>query len=94
MLIPRFRKISPKLPNFSIVGAAKCGTTAVAEYCEQHPQIFMSNIKEPKFISSHFLDFPLRGPGDDFVEAFTIKKYEEYAHLFRKAHSVDKAISR
>jgi hypothetical protein len=75
-----------RLPNFLIVGAAKAGTTAIASFLEQHPDIYMSMIKEPKFISSHFLDFPLKGPGDDFVEAFTVKKLEEYHELFRNVH--------
>ncbi len=73
-----------RLPNFLIVGAAKAGTTSIAEYLEQHPRVFMSPIKEPKFISSHFLTYPLKGPGDDFVEAFTIKTLQEYQELFRK----------
>ncbi len=74
-----------RLPNFLIVGAAKAGTTSVAGYLDQHPQIYMSPIKEPKYISSHFLKFPLKGPGDDFVEAFTIKNHYDYLQLFRWA---------
>jgi hypothetical protein len=38
-----------KLPNFFIVGAPKCGTTALYSYLRQHPQIFMSPHKEPTF---------------------------------------------
>lgn len=74
-----------KRPNFLIVGAAKCGTTAVSSYLSQHPQVYLSPIKEPKFISSHFLDFPLKGNGDDFVESFTVKDIKEYRSLFRNA---------
>jgi len=33
-------------PNFFIVGAPKCGTTSMYEYLQQHPNIFMSYIKE------------------------------------------------
>jgi len=28
-------------PNFLIVGAAKAGTTSVARYLDQHPDIFL-----------------------------------------------------
>jgi hypothetical protein len=35
------------LPNFFIVGAAKSGTTSLYQYLKQHPQIFMSEVKEP-----------------------------------------------
>ena len=34
-------------PNFFIVGAPKCGTTALARYLSEHPAVFMSNPKEP-----------------------------------------------
>ncbi len=39
-------------PNFFIVGAPKCGTTAMYEYLRQHPDIFMSEVKEPHFFAS------------------------------------------
>lgn len=35
-------------PNFFIVGAPKCGTTALRDYLAQHPEIFMAN-GEPAF---------------------------------------------
>jgi len=39
-------------PNFFIAGAAKCGTTAMHEYLSGHPEIFMSDHKEPHFFGS------------------------------------------
>lgn len=43
-------------PNFFIVGAAKCGTSSIANYIGQHPDIFISPIKEPYYFvsQSHF----------------------------------------
>jgi hypothetical protein len=41
-----------KGPNFFIVGAPKCGTTSLAEYLKQHPEIFMSEPKEPHFFGT------------------------------------------
>ena len=38
------------LPNLLIVGAAKSGTTSLHNYLKQHPDIFMSNHKEPHFL--------------------------------------------
>lgn len=35
------------IPNFFIVGAAKAGTTSLYHYLSQHPDIFMSPVKEP-----------------------------------------------
>jgi hypothetical protein len=37
------------LPNFIIVGAKKVATTSIYEYMKQHPQIYLSPIKETKF---------------------------------------------
>ena len=52
------------LPNFLIVGAAKAGTTSVYEYLKQHPNIFMSNIKEPYFFTFVGKKPNFRGPFD------------------------------
>lgn len=38
-------------PNVFIVGAAKAGTTSLYAYLKQHPQVFMSPVKEPHFFS-------------------------------------------
>ncbi len=36
-----------KKPNFFIIGAPKCGTTSLAAWLGEHPQIYMSPVKEP-----------------------------------------------
>lgn len=41
-------------PNLFIVGAPKCGTTALFTYLSRHPQVFMSHIKEPYFFATDF----------------------------------------
>ena len=40
------------LPNFFIVGAPKAGTTSLYHHLDQHPQIYMSPLKEPCYFSS------------------------------------------
>jgi len=37
------------LPNFLIVGAAKAGTTSLYHYFRQHPDVYMSPVKEPRY---------------------------------------------
>jgi Sulfotransferase domain. len=37
------------LPNFLLIGAAKSGTTSLFYYLKQHPDIYMSPIKEPAY---------------------------------------------
>jgi len=75
------------LPNFLIAGTAKCGTSSLHNYLAQHPQIFMSKAKEPRFITSQFTPFPLNGPGDHKVERWYIKRYDDYAKLFENANN-------
>lgn len=39
-------------PNFFIIGAPKCGTTSLAAYLADHPNVYMSPIKEPHFFNT------------------------------------------
>ena len=38
-----------RLPNWFILGAARCGTTTLWHALNRHPQIFLSPVKEPSF---------------------------------------------
>lgn len=40
------------LPSFFIVGAPKAGTTSLYSYLDQHPEIYMSPIKEPSYFAA------------------------------------------
>jgi hypothetical protein len=40
-----------RMPNLFIIGAAKAGTTTLYDYLIQHPQVFLSRVKEPMFFS-------------------------------------------
>ena len=63
-------------PNFFIVGAPKCGTTAMYDYLDQHPNVYMCPLKEPYFF------------GSDFSGAVSDKfrmSMEEYIALFKGA---------
>lgn len=71
------------LPDFLIVGAAKSGTTALAKYLAQHPQIFIPRRKECRFFSNLKGDF--KGPGDDEINKSIIKSLDEYSRLFEEA---------
>lgn len=43
--------VDPRLPNFFILGAAKAGTTSLYRYMQEHPEIYLSSVKEPQFFS-------------------------------------------
>ncbi len=43
---------TPKLPNFILAGAGESGTTSLYSYLKQHPQVYMSPVKEPNFFAA------------------------------------------
>ena len=52
-------------PDFLIIGAPKAGTTALHAALAQHPEVFVSNPKEPKYWLCDDAPPPAwRGPGD------------------------------
>jgi Sulfotransferase family len=53
------------MPNFLVIGAGKSGTTSLYHYLKQHPEIYMSPIKEPKFFALEGKTPDFRGPGDE-----------------------------
>jgi hypothetical protein len=61
------------LPDFFIVGAFKCGTTALYEYLRQHPQVFMPFHKEPLYF------------GDDLTRRYGRMARQQYEALFADA---------
>jgi len=63
-----------KLPNFFIVGAAKAGTTFLYYFLKQHPQIYMSPLKEPHYFS----DIHIK----EKIEKRYIYKRKDYLALF------------
>lgn len=51
-------KNTHKIPNFFIVGAPRCGTTAMYEYLRQHPDVFMPRLKEPHYFGRDLVRTP------------------------------------
>ena len=70
------------MPNFLIIGAMKSGTTALYYYLEQHPQIYMSPVKEPNFFCF---------AGQEGSESKSVTRIEAYRQLF-KGVSEERAI--
>lgn len=71
------------LPNFLIVGAAKAGTTSLYYYLKQHPDVFMSAVKEPNFLSTRSAH-PGQGPGDVSTAQSAVGTLDDYRRLFEK----------
>jgi len=70
------------LPNFLVIGAAKSGTTALYHYLKQHPEIFLSQLKEPRFFAFEGQKLDFRGPGDKAYRERIITDFEDYCRLF------------
>ena len=61
-------------PNFFIVGAPKSGTTSLFHYLEQHPEIFIPSIKEPRyFISDQILNTSDKDPIKEYLLTIIFK---------------------
>lgn len=59
-----------KRPNLFILGAPKCGTTALATWLSGHPEVFVSPVKEPHyFCEDHRLTPTLEAYEGFFAEA-------------------------
>lgn len=70
------------MPNFLIIGAAKAGTTALHEYLQQHPQIYMTPTKETNFFAFEGEELNFQGPGDTALKDFSITALENYQAQF------------
>lgn len=69
-----------KEPNFFLVGAAKSGTTALYHALSQHPDVFLTAVKEPHFYA--YLADPSTG-GHLFADQASARSY--YRDLYAGA---------
>ena len=67
-------------PDFYIVGAPKAGTTSLYRYLEQHPQIFLPRLREPRFFVDAEFYHGLSPP-----HSRTVDNVEDYVALFAGA---------
>lgn len=79
-------------PNFLIIGAYKGGTTSLYHYLNEHPQIFMSRIKETRFLTlvGHqtfpLTDLELR------TSTWPVRTLKSYESLFHQAQPHHQAV--
>ena len=73
-------------PDALIIGAPKAGTSALHAALAQHPQIYASPVKEPKYYMCWDAPPPAyRGPGDAHSNQEWIWRRADYEALFRGA---------
>ncbi|MGC2374989.1 MAG: sulfotransferase, partial [Solirubrobacteraceae bacterium] len=74
-----------RVPDFFIVGHPKCGTTALYEMLRRHPQIFMPELKEPRFFDEDLRARFLPGAPDRGAPPTIPGTLEQYLSLFERA---------
>jgi len=57
-------------PNFFLIGAPRCGTTALSEYLRFHPNIFITTPKEPHYFSTDLPSFRVVTQLEDYLGLF------------------------
>ena len=73
-------------PNFFIIGAARSGTTALAEILRHHPDAFVTQPKEPSFLAFSGQQVAFTGPGDDIsINRVAITDRDQYLSLYQSA---------
>jgi hypothetical protein len=77
------------LPNFLVIGAAKCGTDSLCNYLAQHPDVFIPGAREPNFfVADGQPTVPYAGPGDRSAleHEMWYSSLPAYEALFAAAH--------
>src|SRR5215211_616571 len=72
-------RLMPRRPDFFIVGAPKCGTTALTAYLTQHPQVGMCERKETQYFAFDLYPKFARAKGRPWISQ------DEYLSLFAQA---------
>ena len=77
-----------KKPNFIVIGAMKAATTSLYTYLKQHPEIFMTKVKEPMFFNNFQQENNYKILGKKRKKLNTL---EEYLAMFKDVKN-EKAI--
>ena len=73
------------MPDFLVIGAPKAGTTALHAALSEHPGLYLSAIKEPKFFLSDGPPPTRGGPGDALTFREHVWRRADYEALFASA---------
>ena len=76
--------MTSRLPNMLIIGAAKAGTTALYRYLNEHPDIYMSSVKESNYFAYDGEEKKIFS-GGRVNNKFRFKTLDEYRQLFMEA---------
>ena len=57
--------MTPTMPTFLVIGAARSGTTGLVEGLRTHPRVFVTDPKEPHYFALHRIGARFTAPGDE-----------------------------
>jgi len=77
----KFNNDTP-FPNFFVIGAPKAGTTALYSCLKQHPDIYMSPVKEPHFFTYEGEVPVFAGPAGASLWRVAVRRPRDYLLLF------------
>ncbi|HYF12119.1 MAG TPA: sulfotransferase [Actinomycetota bacterium] len=74
-------------PDTIVIGAAKAGTTALYWYLAEHPDVFMSPLKETNYFAFGLDEHGRWLYGDPELHRFRVHSWDAYEELFERAGS-------
>jgi len=82
-----------KEPNFLVIGAGKSGTTSLYEYLNEHPEVFMSPVKETNFFALEGEQIIDKKDDPEQMRHYpwSVTDYKSYKNLFQNV-TIEKAI--
>jgi hypothetical protein len=84
----RVSESTGRLPDFLVIGAPKAGTSALHAALSQHPGLYLSRVKEPKYYMCGDSPPPgYKGPGDAHSNQEWVWQRARYQGLFAEAPS-------
>ena len=71
------------VPNVLVIGASRSGTTSCYNYLRQHPEIYMSPVKEARFFAYENQTLDFHGPADRYtINRDSVTHWTAYQALF------------
>ncbi|MFY0686984.1 MAG: sulfotransferase [Cyclobacteriaceae bacterium] len=79
-------------PNFMVIGAGKSGTTTLYHWLQEHPEVFLTPIKETNYFALKNTTWPI-GPDPDQMHNFpdAITQEKDYISQYENRSSKHKA---
>lgn len=75
------RKRVTRTPDFILAGAQRAGSTALAEALAEHPDVSITDPKEPSYFATLFGSLDYSGPGDRWFASQNVADWDDYLAL-------------